>query len=438
MAKIKNIVIVLLSILCFSLFEGKVREVFAYEIEDINITLVYKNKKFVYKLSENEYKGSNFEIIGQKQTKRKRIKDMGYKQVITKMLSLQIEQVEIISYLLPNFNSVISTVKREFDVAPKCASVKFYPQSDIKFKYIDETEGVGVDEDYIYTNILNALCEEKNNIKLNLHFKSVSPEITTNHLKRSTRLRSRESTSFENSEEGRRSNLLKSMAKFDGLVVKPNGVVSFNRTTGPKTYQNGYKDAMIIVNGEFVKGIGGGVCQASTTIYNAALMAGLEIVSVSRHSLPVYYVTAGFDAMVSEGSDMVFRNNTNYPIYIHTYTSNERVYAEVYGEDMNGISYKRVSTKIRDIETDKDILKKDIEGKYSDKITYKGEYYRVKSPRPGFEIKGYLQTYKNGNFISEKLVRNEIYAAQYGIVYEGTKEPVEDTQLRDYGVTVHL
>lgn len=402
-------------------------------LEGVSVCLSINNRQYTYFENENSYIGDNFEINYKKYLRNKKINSMGKANIISNMLASQKSEKEIVTYLLPKFDEFLTKIKKENEIAPINAVASFTNSSKEVFSYQKDKEGYVIDETSLFAELLDKLSLNLININCKLNLVKKEAEVSLYDVKQKTKLRSSESTSFASSEEGRRHNLLKSISCFNGLVVRPGEEVSFNKITGDKSYEAGYKDAKVILNGEFVMGVGGGVCQASTTIYNAALMAGLEIVEVHRHSLPVYYVPAGFDAMVSEASDMIFKNNTDSNIYFRTYAKNERVYAEVYGESMKGVSYKRVSTKVRDIETKEDIIKQDSEGKYADKITYKGEYYRVRFPRLGFEVNAYLQKYLNGNLVCEKLIRNEIYAAQKGVVYEGTKENTEGIELRDYG-----
>ena len=109
------------------------------------------------------------------------------------------------------------------------------------------------------------------------------------------------------------------LEKFNGLVINPNEEISFNSITGPHTSENGYKSAIVIYNGEFTDGIGGGICQASTTLYNALLTSGVQINEVHKHTLPIRYVPLALDAMVSEyTADLKFVNTTDYPTFWRT------------------------------------------------------------------------------------------------------------------------
>lgn len=126
-------------------------------------------------------------------------------------------------------------------------------------------------------------------------------------------------------------NIQLAASKINGYVLAPGQTFSFNGVVGPRTYAAGYKDSPVIVGDETVPGVGGGICQLATTIFNAALYGNMDIVSRSQHSLRVTYVPYGRDATVSYGStDFRFRNSTNYPIVIYTRTEGNKCICELY------------------------------------------------------------------------------------------------------------
>ena len=113
---------------------------------------------------------------------------------------------------------------------------------------------------------------------------------------------------MHNSKQRRLHNVGLALSKFDGMTIKSGEEVSFNAVTSPQTVEGGYEKSIIIFNGQFVEGVGGGLCQASTTLYNAVILADLEVIEVSKHTLPVGYIELALDAMVSENwSDMRFK-----------------------------------------------------------------------------------------------------------------------------------
>lgn len=119
-----------------------------------------------------------------------------------------------------------------------------------------------------------------------------------------------------------------------GWVVRPGETFSFNETTGERAPEKGYLDAPVIVAGKAVPGVGGGVCQASSTLFNAAMLAGLEITNRTEHFSPVSYVPIGQDATVSFGSlDFCFRNHLKHPIYIYAEATDSSISIWILGNE---------------------------------------------------------------------------------------------------------
>ena len=390
---------------------------------DSDIVLQFGNKVWHYDLTDN-ITYNNFEIESYKQLRANKIKNSSLAEIKKDLLANGHSEKNIINFLLPNFNSILTDIKNTLEYKTIEPKITFNPNSKNMFSFDEGKNGQVVDTEALINRILSGQkivtipCYE------------TKPQFTREELIQNTHLRSIQNTSFVGSEAGRKHNLTRALLKFNGIVLMPNEKLSFNKTTGDRTYENGYKDAIVISNGEFVKGAGGGVCQASTTLYNSALMAGLKINKVCKHSLPVHYVEQGFDAMVNDDTvDMCFTNNTHYPIYIKTYVKNEHAYAEIYGEDMNGVSYKKVSEKIKDIKPDTAKIIPDTEGIYKDKIKYKSEYYTKRYAQNGIEVNAYLEKYLYGKLVQKDLIRHEVYKSQNAIIYEGVAtKPQEDLQ----------
>lgn len=141
------------------------------------------------------------------------------------------------------------------------------------------------------------------------------------------------STRYNANEVNRTHNLTKATNGINGSIILPGEVFSFNQTVGRRTMETGYKDAMVIVNGKFEPGLGGGICQVSSTLYNACLLAGLEIVERHNHNLTVAYVPLGQDATVSYGTqDFKFRNNTTSPVYVRAAAGGGYLTVNIYGD----------------------------------------------------------------------------------------------------------
>ncbi len=139
-------------------------------------------------------------------------------------------------------------------------------------------------------------------------------------------------TRFNAGSVNRSSNIANAASKVNGTILLPGETFSFNKVVGKRTVSNGFKQAPEYQNGQSVMGIGGGTCQASTTVYSAALYAGLKITKRSNHSMSVNYVPLGQDATVTDGGlDLQFLNNTDYPIKIKASVSGGSVTVTIVG-----------------------------------------------------------------------------------------------------------
>jgi len=142
---------------------------------------------------------------------------------------------------------------------------------------------------------------------------------------------SRFSTEFKNPKKARAHNIALAAEKINGSVVEPGDEFSFNEAVGPTTKRNGFKLGMIFNSGRRSQGYGGGVCQVSSTLYNAAKVAGMEVTERHEHSLDVGYIERGNDAATSYGvKDLKFKNPHNYRVVIKAYVSNETIITEIH------------------------------------------------------------------------------------------------------------
>ena len=139
-------------------------------------------------------------------------------------------------------------------------------------------------------------------------------------------------TYYGTADVNRNANIALACRSISSAVVMPGETFSYNNLIGECSTRTGYKESTIYLNGELSKGIGGGICQVSTTLYNAVLRANLEIVERRNHSLGVTYVPAGQDAMVSIGSsDFKFKNNREYPVRVTAFVGKGSVTCQIYG-----------------------------------------------------------------------------------------------------------
>lgn len=165
---------------------------------------------------------------------------------------------------------------------------------------------------------------------------AAQPKVTAAQLEKVkiTHLLAKYTTQFDSSLINRTENIKLAAKTLDGLVLAPQEEFSFNQRVGERTSAAGYKEAMIIVNNQFVPGLGGGVCQVSSTLYNAALLAHLEILERHPHSMEITYVPPGQDATVAYPDlDLKFKNNTSGYLLIRCHTQGNTLTFELYGKE---------------------------------------------------------------------------------------------------------
>lgn len=222
----------------------------------------------------------------------------------------------------------LKDIKGQLDSSVKNASIELV---DGKVKIIPEEAGRDMN---IYSSLNKAVNNLKNNIfDTELVVKLEAATLTSSDLKGIDTLLGSYETTFGGM-ENRNFNIKKSMLDSGGILLKPGQEYSFNGITGEKTIANGYKSAPVIESGKLVLGIGGGVCQTSSTIFNAALLSGMEIVSRRNHTIPSDYVSLGRDAMVVDGNpgqDFKFKNPFKHPVYIKNYVSGNKIGSQIFG-----------------------------------------------------------------------------------------------------------
>lgn len=193
-------------------------------------------------------------------------------------------------------------------------------------------EEEGIDFAITLEEAKQLLSEDK--IEYEIPLKKIQPQIKVSDLDQGAfpDLLSTFTTYYGTADANRNTNIALAARSINSVVLMPGEVFSYNTLIGDCSPKRGYKAATIYLNGELSTGIGGGICQVSTTLYNAVLRANLEIVQRRNHSLGVTYVPAGQDAMVSIGtSDFQFKNNRNYPVKVVAYTGTGNVTCQVYG-----------------------------------------------------------------------------------------------------------
>ncbi|MGN1249127.1 MAG: VanW family protein, partial [Candidatus Spyradocola sp.] len=327
------------------------------------------------------------------------------------------ELTTVLSYDLDMVRGRLSEVKEAVDVPAVDATVTFDPSKEEKFKITQESNGRSVDLDTLLKQVKTQL-DNSYTTPIEIKPDVVAPTMLAENLEKATKRISRTTTELGHSSDARIHNIKTALSFFNGMVVQPGQEISFNQVTGPRGLEQGYQNAGVIQDDEIIDGPGGGVCQVSTTLYQAVVKANLEIIRSNKHSLPVSYVDAGTDAAVAyDYKDLIFKNNTDYPIFIEGRVSGSTVVVSIYGYPLEEGTTVEIVTdvyeKIAPAET-KVIL--DTAGEF---VTYTDETKVKKKARDGIKVKSFRVVKVNGEEVSRELLRDDYYKEVQGEVYQG-------------------
>ena len=234
-------------------------------------------------------------------------------------------------------------------------------------------------------------------------------------------------TSFKSSNSDRSKNVRTGAAHIDGTVLYPGETFSTYEYVNPFTEENGYAMAGSYLNGKVVDSLGGGICQVSSTLYNAVLLSELEIVERSPHSMMVTYVQASADAAIAGTyKDFKFKNNTNAPIYIEGYTTDDKqVVFNIYGEETRpaGRTIKFTNKVLESTPAVTQLVADPAQG-----IGYR----IVESGHNGCKAELYKEVYVDGVLQSSERVNKSNYKVSNRMVYYGINgDPFVSAQLQN-------
>ncbi len=289
---------------------------------------------------------------------------------------------------------------------------------------IPPKEGKTIDKDKLIQAV-NELAEE--NVEKRIPVKFIKPDITAEEVRElifKDNLSS-VSTQFETSTENGRNrsiNIELGVSKINGIILEPGEIFSFNEIVGPRDETNGYQTANVYMNGEVIDGIGGGICQVSSTLYNAVIYAGLEVVERKNHMFTVSYVPPGRDATVAYGEiDFKFRNSTDWPIRLDCNIKNsdkitDEITFDIIGTNSGPNKIIRFETDIRETTNYKTVYIEDPE--------LPEGYTEIKhSGHNGLIVDTYMCAENANGEKDRKLLHTSIYHVLDEQIIKGTKKP---------------
>lgn len=320
-------------------------------------------------------------------------------------------------------NKFVKKCKKKMCMEAKNSSVKM---ENGEFVYTKSQTGVSIDADETVQMIKEAVAASNGTeaeIKVTANAKVEQPAVTEETAAKCKDKIGTFSTTFNAGNVNRTKNLANAARLISGTVVYPGETFSVHDTISPLTEENGYYEAASYNNGKVEDSLGGGVCQVSTTLYNAVLKAELEIVERSPHSMVVSYVKPSMDAAIAgDYKDFKFKNNTSVPIYIQGGTYGSTIYFSIYGEETRSAD--------REVRFESEVTETIQPG--SDKITYdktKPESYMTvtQEAHTGYKARLWKIVTENGKETKTQ-VNSSTYSASPRYVTKGAMKVPAATQ----------
>lgn len=410
----RNILISNYQIISTLLFGNEIEQTIEINEQELEKAISDIEVKLPGALKQSSYYIEGNQLVITSGTEGVQLKKEELNQTLISKIKEQIKGKDIGTITIPAENKKpdpinIDSICQEICKEPKNA----YYDKENKKLYKEETGvslGISIEE------VENMLQEAKEEYSIPL--KIVQPEITVSDLAEENlfpNLLAKFTTRYDETIENRANNIKLSAKKIDGTILMPNETFSYNKIVGERTIKAGYKEAVVYMGGKVVNGIGGGICQVSSTLYNAVLLANLEITERRNHYFITSYVSTSRDATVSYGSiDFKFKNTRNYPIKIGCIAQNGICQIYIYGIEEEVEYEVEIVDKVTEVVpyTTKTINTAELA---------KGETQTVQKGVNGYKSEAYRILKLNGKVISKTLLSKDSYNPLEEVIKKGTK-----------------
>ena len=294
------------------------------------IVLTYKGKTWEYTYADLGYTANTADIAAAAYAA---CRTGSVRERYNQIIALKSEPMDLLlsdEYDASTIDTILAEIADEIYVKPVDAKLDFDGGT---FNVTKEVVGYKLNVKKTKKNLQEKL-KDGADVELKLSVKKTKPDVTAKMLNEVGDVLGSFSTYYDLYNEGRNTNLEVGSARVSGTMLMPGEGFNFNETVSPVDYESGYMDASTIVNGEYVPGIGGGLCQVSSTLYNAVIRAELEVTERWEHAYEPGYVPNGMDAAIYVGGiNFQFYNSTEYPIYIVMGAGGGELWATIYGHE---------------------------------------------------------------------------------------------------------
>ncbi len=418
-----NIIVDNYTILWTKIFSKEIKPMLYLDEELLNTTITDASAKMEDRVVENSYyvEDEELNIVKGKAgyvIKGEELKNKIYEQISNIHESYQVIEIPV-SYKEPDPIN-LEKIREEIYKEPKDAYVE---KKDNKTEVHPHVNGV--DFGISMEEAKSIIQEDKEEYTIPLKITVAKKTINDLGEEAFPDLLASFSTIYDSSNRNRSTNIELSSKKMNGTVILPGEKFSYNTVVGKRTIEAGYKEGTAYIGGKVVPDVGGGTCQVSSTLYNTALLANLEITERSNHMFLTGYVAASRDATVYYGSlDFCFKNTRQYPIKIVANSSNGVCKVSIYG--------------IKE-ETEYEVV---LQSKVTSYINYKTTYKNDPTLPEGKEVveqtgvngcrsEGYKILKLNGKVVSQTLLSKDTYNAKEKIVRRGTKKVAQKPVVTD-------
>lgn len=314
-----------------------------------------------------------------------------------------------------NIQAEVEAIAKKWDVPAKNGEISGFDKKTGKFQYSGEQNGFSIDKEGLLNDIMTQLKAKNFQAVIKASGTEVPPEITAAQAKEAYKVIGTYTTTTTSNSD-RNKNIELASNAINGMILQPGEEFSFNKATGRRSEEKGYRPAGAYLNGVLIEEPGGGVCQVSSTLYNAVVFAGLKTTERHAHSYEPSYVTPGEDATVSYGGpDMKFENNSSCAIAIRTQFSNRKLKISMIGIPIleDGVTLSLKSKKQAVLDAPAPVYEED-------QTLQLDEEKVVKQEKKGSRWVTNLVTKKDGKVVSDELLHNSIYRGKPATIKRNT------------------